>query len=121
LGVSIPLATNNQPNIIMKIKESPLPYFTELLKQQPSDRLLDMIYTLEDEVQLGRSYYKTNKHLANHRFFAPEEIYELLCGSKWELVESAPEHLYAKQHPTAGVNMDVLWAEKQIQTAFDLA
>ena len=119
LGRSIQLQTNNQSHIIMKIKESPLPHFTRLLKQQPSDRLLDMIYTLEDEVQLGRSYYETNKHLAKD--IGIEDMYELLCGSKWDLVESAPEHLYAKQHPTAGVAMDILWAEEQIQTAFDLA
>jgi len=103
----------------MKIKESPLPHFTRLLKQQPSDRLLDKIFTLEDEVRLGRSYYETNKQLAED--IGIEDIYELLCGSKWDLVESAPEDLLDKKCPSADVSLDILWAEEQLQTAFDLA
>ena len=90
----------------MKIKESPLPYFTRLLQQQPED-------------ESDRSYYETNKDLAYD--IGIQTMYENFGFRFWDLVEKAPEDLLDKKCPSADVSLDILWAEKQLQTAFDLA
>jgi hypothetical protein len=88
------------------MKKSPLPYFTRLLQQEPKD-------------EGDKFYYDTNKHLA--RDIGIRTFYENLGCNFWDLVEEAPKDLYNKKCPSTDVSLDILWAEKQLQIAFDLA
>jgi len=103
LGVSIRLTTNNQPIKIMK--KSPLPHFTRFLQQQPEDGN-------------HRSFYETNKELA--RDIGVVVSYENLGCNFWDLVNQAPEDL-SDTSDSNEISLDILWAEEQLEIAFDLA
>lgn len=87
------------------MNKSPLPYFTKFLQQEPKD-------------ENYRFYYDTNKELA--RDLGIVVMYENLGCSFWDLVNQAPEELYNTSESTE-ISLDILWAEKQLQIAFDLA
>jgi len=89
----------------MKIKKSPLPYFTRFLQREPED---------------GNHipFYETNKQLA--RDIGVRTLYENLGCSFWDLVNQAPEDLRHTSDSNE-ISLDILWAEDQLQIAFDLA
>ena len=89
----------------MEIKKSPLPYFTRFLQQEPDDGNHTPVY-------------ETNKQLA--RDIGVRVSYENLGCSFWDLVNEAPEDLWDTSDSTE-ISLDILWAEEQLQTAFDLA
>ncbi len=86
------------------MKTSPLPYFTAFLKQKPKD-------------EINYEYYETNKHLAKD--LGAKAVYEdNYCF--WDLVDKAPVELNNKKDES-GISLDILWAEDQIELAYDLA
>lgn len=89
----------------MKIKKSPLPYFTRFLQQEPEDGNHE-------------PFYETNKQLA--RDIGVRTLYENLGCSFWDLVNQAPGDLRDTSDSTE-ISLDILWAEDQLQIAFDLA
>lgn len=87
------------------ITESPLPHFTKFLQQEPED-------------ENHKVFYDTNKELA--RDIGLRVSYENLGCNFWDLVNQAPEELYNTSESTE-VSLDILWAEEQLEIAFDLA
>jgi hypothetical protein len=87
------------------MSKSPLPYFTKFLQQEPED-------------ENHRPFYETNKELA--RDIGLVVSYENLGCNFWELVNQAPEDLSDTSESTE-ISLDIIWAEKQLQIAFDLA
>ena len=86
------------------MKKSPLPCFTRFLQQKPKD-------------EINYEYYETNKHLAKD--LGAKAVYEdNYCF--WALVDKAPAELYNKKDDV-GISLDILWAEDQIELAYDLA
>lgn len=84
--------------------KSPLPYFTRFLQQRPKD-------------ERDAEYYETNKHLAQD--IGVKTMYENKYNF-WDLVDKAPVELYNKKDKY-GLSLDMLWAEDQIDVAYDLA
>ena len=88
----------------MKTTNSPLPYFTYFLQQPPAD-------------ETDAEYYETNRELA--RDIGVKVMYENKYNF-WDLVAKAPAELYGRKD-NSGISLDILWAEDQIDIAFDLA
>lgn len=86
------------------MKKSPLPYFTRFLQERPKD-------------ERDAEYYETNKHLASD--IGVKTLYENKYNF-WALVDKAPVELYNKKDES-GISLDILWAEGQIDLAYDLA
>jgi hypothetical protein len=81
-----------------------LPNFTSFLRQRP-------------ENEVDAEYYATNKELA--RDVGAKSIFEDRYDF-WALVDRAPAELYGKKDD-CGISLDILWAEDQIESAFDNA
>lgn len=62
-------------------------------------------------------YYETNKELA--RDIGVKAMFEDRYDF-WALVDQAPKELYGKKDKL-GISLDVLWAEEQIDVAFEQA
>ncbi len=62
-------------------------------------------------------YYETNKELAKD--LGAKAIFEDRYDF-WALVDQAPKELYGKKDEL-GISLDVLWAEEQIDVAFEQA
>jgi hypothetical protein len=88
-----------QRKIIMKLAR-----FQNFLRQRPDD-------------EQDADFYATNKALAADMGVKAmfDDRYDF-----WALVEQAPENLNGKKD-ALGISLDVLWAEEQIQNAFEQA
>ncbi len=93
--------TYKERKLIMK---SPLPYFTCFLQQRPKR-------------ESDAEYYETNADLA--KMFGAKTIYENNYNF-WDLVDKAPSELDGKKDKY-GISLDILWAEEQIELAFEKA
>ena len=78
--------------------------FQNFLRQRPDD-------------EQDADFYATNKALAADMGVKAmfDDRYDF-----WALVEQAPENLNGKKD-ALGISLDVLWAEEQIQNAFEQA
>ena len=78
--------------------------FQNFLRQRPED-------------EQDAEYYETNKDLAKDLGAKAmfEDRYDF-----WALVDQAPKELYGKKDEL-GISLDVLWAEEQIDVAFEQA
>ena len=83
---------------------SPLPYFTKYLRQCPID-------------ERDAEYYETNKELA--RDIGVKVMYENKYNF-WNLVDKAPKQLWGRKDDM-GISLDILWAEEQIDIAYEMA
>ena len=81
-----------------------LPNFTSFLRQRP-------------ENESDAEYYDTNKDLAKELGAKAmfEDRYDF-----WALVDRAPAELYGKKDD-GGISLDIIWAEDQIESAFENA
>lgn len=79
-----------------------LPQFKNFLRQRP-------------ENEQDAEYYETNKALAKD--IGAKAMFEDRYDF-WALVDQAPENLYGKKDDL-GISLDVLWAEEQIDIAFE--
>tara|TARA_R110000824_G_scaffold130829_1_gene292741 strand:- start:161 stop:418 length:258 start_codon:yes stop_codon:yes gene_type:complete len=81
-----------------------LPNFTRFLRQRP-------------ENEKDAEYYETNKQLAKDLGAKAmfEDRYDF-----WALVDQAPAELYGKKDHH-DMSLDILWAEEQIDSAFQNA
>lgn len=78
--------------------------FTSFLRQRPAD-------------ESDAEYYETNKQLAKD--LGAKAMFEDRFDF-WALVDQAPEELYGKKDD-CGISFDILWAEEQIENAFQNA
>jgi hypothetical protein len=78
--------------------------FQNFLRQRPKD-------------EQDAEYYATNKELA--RDIGVKAMFEDRYDF-WALVDQAPKELYGKKDEM-GISLDILWAEEQIDVAFDQA
>jgi hypothetical protein len=81
-----------------------LPNFTYFLRQPP-------------ENETDSEYYETNRELA--RDLGAKALFEDRFDF-WALVDRAPTELDGKRDKW-GISLDILWAEDQIETAFENA
>ena len=86
------------------MKTAKLPNFTRFLRQRP-------------ESASDAEYYETNKRLAQD--IGAKTLYENRYDF-WALVDQAPAELTGKKDK-AGISLDILWAEEQIENAFESA
>ena len=86
------------------MKNIPLPNFTRFLRQRP-------------ESESDAEYYETNKQLA--RDLGAKAMFDDRYDF-WALVNQAPAELYGKKHD-CDISLDILWAEEQIENAFQNA
>tara|TARA_Y100001938_G_C7873641_1_gene321538 strand:- start:309 stop:569 length:261 start_codon:yes stop_codon:yes gene_type:complete len=86
------------------MKTVKLPNFTSYLRQRP-------------ESESDAEYYETNKHLAKD--IGAKTLFENRYDF-WALVDQAPAQLYGKKDHH-GISLDILWAEEQIENAFESA
>lgn len=87
-----------------KSTETLLPDFTYFLRQRPDSGF-------------ASEYYETNKDLA--REIGAKSMFEDRFDF-WALVDRAPAELYGKKDD-GGISLDILWAEDQIELAFENA
>ena len=86
------------------MKKAPLPYFTDYLRQLPTD-------------ERDAEYYESNKQLAND--IGVKTMYENKYDF-WNLVNKAPKELWGRKDDM-GISLDILWAEEQIDIAYEMA